>query len=299
MVDVTLPIGPDARLPYRVHAQDASPGSPLVFDSPHSWPHWPADAPRPVAAPAALRTSCDTWVDAIWAEAIGSAAPLLAARFHRAYIDANRARDDIDPELLEGPWPGTLDPSDKSRRGFGLLRRLALPAVPMYDRPLAIADVEHRLRRCYDPYHAKLAELIAAAHRRHGVALHIDCHSMKSVGNAMNEDDGKPRPDFVVSDLDGRCADALLVRWIATTLAQQGYRVQVNDPYRGGELIRRHGRPVEGRHSVQIEINRALYMDEERFVRTPGYAPLVAHLRQLVRQLPRALAFLPGRAPPD
>ena len=287
--------------PFTIGAESSSPASPLVFDSPHSWPHWPDDAP-PTAAPAeALRTSCDAWVDEIWAEAICGRAPLLAARFHRAYIDANRARDDIDAELLDAPWPGPLNPSDKSHRGFGLLRRLALPGIAMYDRPLAVADVQQRIERCYDPYHTKLAALIAAAHARHGVVLHIDCHSMKSVGNEMNEDSGYARPDIVVSDLEGRSADRFLVRWMAAVLTRRGYRVQINHPYRGGELIRRHANPARGRHSVQIEINRALYMDEQRFARTPGRDRLVADLKTLVAQLPDGLAFVPraGPAPPD
>lgn len=272
-------------LPFHVSAEAAVGRSPLVFDSPHSWPHWPPEAPRPIAPAEALRTSCDAWVDEIWTAAADGAAPLLAARFHRAYIDANRARDDIDPELLAAPWPQPLNPGDKSRRGFGLLRRLALPGVPMYDRPLAPQEVLHRIHHCYDPYHARLAELIAAANARHGRTLHIDCHSMKSVGNAMNEDCGRPRPDIVVSDLEGRSADAALVRWIAAALAQLGYEVRINDPYRGGELIRRHAEPARGRHSVQIEINRALYMDEPRHERTPGHAQLVANLKVFVARL--------------
>lgn len=301
MAATTLPSWLDDTPPYVVSGASASPTSPLVFDSPHSWPHWRKDGP-PTAAPAqALRTACDAWVDTLWNEAIDGRAPMLAARFHRTYIDANRARDDIDPELLDRPWPSPLNPSDKSRRGFGLLRRLALPGVAMYDRKLTVEDVEQRIRRCYDPYHTKLAALIDAAHARHGIVLHIDCHSMKSVGNAMNEDCGRPRPDIVVSDLDGASADGLLVRWMAAVLTRRGLRVQINQPYRGGELIRRHARPSCGRHSVQIEINRALYMDEQRFVRTPGYHQLVAHLKAFVAQLPRGLAFVPraGAAPPD
>jgi N-formylglutamate deformylase len=261
---VTPPSTPAAAA-WRVSAAPSAARSALVFDSPHSWPHWPDGVPAPLAGADALRTSCDAWVDEIWAEAIDGSAPLLAAQFHRAYIDANRARDDIDPALLAGPWPQPLQPSDKSRRGFGLLRRLALPGVPMYDRPLALADVQWRLQHCYDPYHAQLAALVDAVHARHGRVLHIDCHSMKSVGNAMNEDSGQARPDLVVSDL--------------------GFRVQVNHPYRGGELIRRHGDPARGRHSVQIEINRALYMDEARFARTAGYGRLVANLKLFVQGL--------------
>jgi N-formylglutamate deformylase len=276
---------------FEVHAEAASAGSALVFDSPHSWPHWPVDAPPTVCPAVALRSSCDAWVDEIWREAIAGAAPLLCAHFHRAYIDANRARDDIDPSMLAEPWPTALNPGEKSRRGFGLIRRLALPDAPLYDRPLALEDIEHRLHHCYDPYHAKLASLINAAHERHGFVLHINCHSMKSVGNAMNDDAGMPRPDIVVSDLNGQCASPLLMRWIAATLGAMGYRVGVNDPYQGAELIRRHGAPDQGRHSVQIELNRALYMDEAAFAKTEGYSRLVSDLRLFVGEMAQGLAI--------
>jgi N-formylglutamate deformylase len=170
----------------------------------------------------------------------------LSARFHRAYIDANRARDDIDPALLHEAWPGPLAPGATSRRGMGLIRRDALPGVPMYAQPLSVEDVRSRIERCYDPYHAQLADMVEAAHAAHGFSVHIDCHSMKSVGNAMNEDDGAPRPDFVVSDLHGRCADARLRDWVVQALRASGCSVGVNDPYRGGELVRRHVRPAVG-----------------------------------------------------
>jgi N-formylglutamate deformylase len=111
----------------------------------------------------------------------------LSARFHRAYIDANRARDDIDAQILAEPWAVPTRPTDKSRRGFGLLRRYVLPEVPLYGHLLPIRDVAWRLRRCYDP------SLIAAASAHNHVAVHINCHAMKSVGNAMNDDAGMPR----------------------------------------------------------------------------------------------------------
>ncbi|WP_395699431.1 N-formylglutamate amidohydrolase [Aquabacterium sp.] len=288
--------------PYALIGDPSAAASPLVFDSPHSWRDWPADG-TPTSAPAsAVKTSWDAFVDELWAEALDGSAPLLAARFHRAYIDANRPRDDIDPALLAAPWPGPLNPGPTSRRGMGLIRRLALPGVPMYTHLLSVEDVSGRIERCYDPYHAKLAALVEAAHARFGMSVHVDCHSMKSTGNAMNVDSGAARPDIVVSDLEGRSADPFLVRWIAASLGSLGYRVQINHPYRGEELVRRHGRPASGRHSVQIEINRALYMDEARFMRHAGAARLVRDLASFVRQLAAGLSaeFLPRlQAPLD
>ncbi|MEK8033784.1 N-formylglutamate amidohydrolase [Ideonella sp. DXS29W] len=267
--------------PFDVIAGEAQADSPLVFDSPHSWPHWPADVPT-IAPTEALRTSCDAWVDEIWAAALQGRAPLLTARFHRSYIDANRARDDIDPALLAQPWPVSLHPSDRSRRGFGLLRRLALPGVPVYREPLAVTDVARRIERFYDPYHHQLAALIDAARPHHDAVLHINCHSMKSVGNAMNEDCGRPRPDIVLSDRDGQTAGAPVLGWMASALRERGYRVQFNDPYRGEEILRRHGCPRRGRYSVQIELRRDLYMDERCFERHSGFDRLVGDLKACV-----------------
>lgn len=276
---------------FDVHAECAMPATPLVFDSPHSWRDWPADAVSPIAPESALLTSWDAWIDELWAQACDGMAPVVSARFQRAYIDANRARDDIDPALLAAPWPGAIKPTDKSRRGFGLIRRYALPGVPIYAEALTVEDVARRIAHCYDPYHAKVASLLDAAHRQFGLAVLIDCHSMKSVGNAMNEDSGQRRPDVVVSDREGTCADPFLMRWIAASFEGLGYRVQVNHPYRGGELVRRHGLPSSGRHAVQIEINRGLYMDELHFEPNAGYPKLVADLAVIVRQLRRGLAF--------
>lgn len=275
--------------------------SPLVIDSPHSWRGWPAAGTRPVAPPAALDSGWDAWVDELWSCAVRGRAPVLAARFHRAFIDANRASDDVDLALLAGPWPGPVQPSAAGRRGMGLIRRLALPDVPMYASALSVAEVQDRLDRYYHPYHEALAGAIDAAHRAHGLACHIDCHSMKSVGNRMNIDAGQPRPDMVVSDLEGQSCDPFLLRWVTSVLRDLGYRVQVNHPYRGAELVRRHGRPDQGRHSLQIEINRALYMDEARCERHAGFDRLAADLGRLVDQLESGLRteLYPGRrAPP-
>ncbi len=271
---------------------------PIVVDSPHSWRDWPAMV-RTVASTAALGSAWDAYVDELWAYALDHRAPLLCAGFHRALVDANRARDDIDPLLLAGVWPTPLHPSEKSRRGFGLIRRLALPDVPMYDGRLSVAEVEARIRDLYDPYHQKLTTLIDDCEARFGYCLHLDCHSMKSVGNAMNDDEGTKRPDIVVSDLDGLTAPPLLTAAIADRLAALGYRVQVNDPYKGAELIRRHSDVASRRFSVQIEINRALYMNEADLSRNASFQRLAADLRVFVSSLPDVLSpYIDDRADP-
>ncbi len=230
-------------------------------------------------------TGWDAWVDELWATAAQGRAPVLAARFQRAFIDANRARDDIDASLLASPWPEPLAPSAACGRGMGLIRRLVLPGVPLYAQPLPVDEVRARITDYYDPYHQALEGLISAAHAAFGLCVHIDCHSMKSVGNGMNVDAGKARPDMVVSNLAGQTSDPFLLRWVVQHLSSLGYRVQANHPYQGAELVRRHGRPALGRHSLQIEINRALYMNEARFERHDGFERLARDLGTLVAAL--------------
>lgn len=257
---------------------------PLVVDVPHSWESWPTAQPTR-ATSAELSTSCDAFVDDLWTMALQQRAPLLSANFHRAYIDANRARDDIDPALLREPLPFALSPTQKSARGCGLIRRDILPDVPLYAQPLAAMDILRRLTDLYDPYHQAMDFLVARTHQRFGMCLLLDCHSMKSVGNAMNDDCGDPRPDMVVSDLDGATSHPAISHWIAELLRENGYRVQVNDPYKGGELIRRNGSPQSKKFAVQIEINRALYLDERTCTKTPHFARLVQDLKVFVDSL--------------
>lgn len=265
-----------------------APQRPIVLDSPHSGMEWPADF-SPAASREAILTTWDAFVDELWADAPAAGATLVRATFPRAYVDVNRASSDIDPELLDAPWPTPLHPTDYTKRGMGLIRRNALPDVPMYARRLSIAEVEHRIAAYYDPYRETLAEVLDAVHARFGAAWHINCHSMKSRGNAMNVDAGATRPDFVVSDRHGTTADAAWTAWVADWLRAHGHSVQVNVPYQGGDLVRSFGAPGQERHSIQIEINRALYLDEAGVVRGPGFDAVRALCGALVRDLAAAV----------
>lgn len=260
--------------------------APLVVDSPHSCPAMP-EGSGCVAPQDALMTAVDAFVDELWGQSPAVGAQLLSAAFHRCFIDVNRNALDIDETMLATPWPTLTLATEKSRRGMGLVRRLALPGVPMYDHPVTVAEVQHRLRAFYMPYHERLDAAIERAHARFGQVWHINAHSMKSVGNAMNEDEGQPRPDVVVSDVDGRSADPAHTAWVARWWEQAGYRVSINDPYKGGEIVRRFGRPALGRHSIQIEINRRLYMDEVTFLKLPGFTALAADIGEFLQALRR------------
>lgn len=261
---------------------------PLVVDSPHSWGLWPEDVPS-IAPSTALATSWDAYVDELWCFALSAKAPLLSAKFHRSFIDANRARDDIDPGMLEGAWPCPVQPTDKSDRGFGLIRRYALPSVPVYDHLLSVDEVQRRIQKFYDPYHQQLEELIEKTHSKWDMSLHLNCHSMKSVGNAMNDDNGRARPDIVVSDMDGLTSSPLWTNTVAEILRNQGYSVSVNDPYKGAELIKRYSQPDRDRHSVQIELNRALYMNEKTFEKSDDFKLVSQTLKNFILDLEKFL----------
>jgi len=260
----------------------SGPGVPVVFDSPHSGIAYPADF-HPAATPAQIRTTWDAYVDELFAGVTATGATLLAAAFPRAYIDANRAASDIDPELIDGTWPEPVVLSEHARRGMGLIRRFALPAVPMYHERLPVAAVRRRIDAYFIPYRNALHAAVEGAREQHGAVWHFNCHSMKSRGNAMNVDAGAARPDFVIGDRDGTTADAEFTAWVASYFSNLGYRVRINDPYRGADIVRSHGDPAHGRTSVQLEINRALYLDEATCERGPGFAALAEQLTGFAR----------------
>jgi N-formylglutamate amidohydrolase len=253
----------------------------LVLDSPHSGTEYPADFEH-LPPRAVVRQAEDTHVADLYAMAPEFGATLIEALFPRAYIDPNRALSDMDPALLSEPWPGPLSPSHKTELGIGLVWRLAQGGVPMYARPLTVAEVERRIARCYEPYHAAVAAALDERHRQFGAVWHLNCHSMPAVGDVMSDDPGRPRADFVLGDRDGSTCEGELTAFVGSTLSGMGYDVAINDPYKGVELVRRHGRPADRRHSLQVEINRRLYMDERTLARTAGFAALQANLSRML-----------------
>ena len=257
---------------------------PLVLDSPHSGTNYPADfdhlPPRML-----VRQAEDTFVGELYAFAPEIGATLVEALFPRAYIDPNRNLTDIDQALLSEAWPGPVTRSRKTELGIGLVWRLAQGGVPMYSRALSVAEVERRIKRYYEPYHAAVAAAIDERHRRFGAVWHINCHSMPAVGDVMSDDPGHARADFVLGDRDGTTCEPELTAFVAKTLSAMRYKVAINDPYKGVELVRLHGRPAEHRHSLQIEINRRLYLDETTLAKNAGYPRLQANLRRFLDAL--------------
>lgn len=257
----------------------------LVYDSPHSGRRWPSDW-ETKATRDELRRGEDAYVDELLSEAPMLGAWVLAATFPRCYIDVNRAETDIDASLLSEPWPEPLQPTEKTARGLGLIRRFVVPGVEVLARPLTVNEVRSRIERVYRPYHAALRGLIDEQLRMRGAVWHVDWHSMKAVGNSMTPDgSGARRADFVVSDVHGKSAGPELTSLIVSTLRGLGYTVSVNDPYAGGTIVQTIGRPKDGVHSVQIEINRALYLDERTVQPSTGFDLLRRNLQHLTSVL--------------
>ncbi len=260
---------------------------PLVFASPHSGRVYP---PEFVAAsrldPAALRRSEDSFVEELFACAPAHGAPLLAALFPRAFCDPNREPYELDPAMFSGPLPAQANTrSPRVAAGLGTIARVVANGADIYRDKLPVAEAERRIAAYYRPYHARLHDLVDATRLRFGWSLLVDCHSMPSVGGPLDRDAGLSRVDVVLGDCyGGSCAPAI-VRTVEAAFHRLGYRVVRNAPYAGGFTTRHYGQPRAGRHALQIELNRALYMDEAAHAKSPGFATLAADVDQVVAAL--------------
>ncbi|WP_237173453.1 N-formylglutamate amidohydrolase [Paracandidimonas lactea] len=257
---------------------------PLVCDSPHSGTQYPADF-QPALAMALLRSGEDTFVEELWQAVPSVGGTLLAANFPRTYIDPNREVDDIDPNMLAEPWPMPLRPTEKSRMGHGLLWSSARNEA-IYDRKLWVAEIENRIGTYYAPYHEALRRQLDTAHERFGVVWHLNLHSMPSDSyELLDIDTDKTLSDFVLGDRDGTTCDPTLVGVIEDFLKNRGYSVARNDPFKGVALIAQLGRPAHNRHSLQIEVNRALYMDEATYEKSENFENLQRDISELTVQV--------------
>ncbi|CAM4051007.1 N-formylglutamate amidohydrolase [Comamonas aquatilis] len=258
---------------------------PLVCDSPHSGTAYPADFGHAVPM-SLLRRGEDTHVATLWDRWPQFGATLIEATFPRTYIDPNRNESDLDPAQIEGEWPVALSPSIKTQQGLGLIwQRISKDGVatPLYERKRTVAELEQRIARYWRPYHAVLAQAIDASVARFGAVWHLNLHSMPNdVYQRLGRTDAPPLADFVLGDRDGTTCAPEFIRLIGETLAGFGYSVAYNEPYKGVELIGRIGQPQLNRHSLQIEIRRPVYMNEDTREPNAGFVPLQQHFRQLM-----------------
>lgn len=265
--------------------------SALVLDSPHSGVNYPDDFAY-ACDPLALRRAEDTHVEKLYDFAPALGAAWVEALFPRSYLDVNRNTTEIDVSLFDEAWtePVETDPRalSKVRLGKGLVWRITDDGLPIYERRLSTQEVRSRIETCWRPYHEAVRAAIDSAHARHGYSIHLNCHSMPSIAGTYSTDfPGLVHADFVIGDRDGTSAAPALSRLVCAHLESLGYSVSHNHPYKGVELVRRYGDPAHHRHSLQVEINRRLYMDEQTLQPHEGFEALRRNLRSLVELLLR------------
>lgn len=277
----------DEAAPYEVIPAPGDAG-PFVFASPHSGDRRPLDMrPNPDLGETSLRSAEDVLVDQLIAAGPDRGAPLILGRVTRAYVDLNRGPGELDPELIQGLEASDL--SAKTAAGFGVIPRRSGDGRTLNAVPLSRAEAEARLAAVHAPYHTALAGLMQAARDRHGAAVLIDWHSMPSraAGGRPGGVSGRPvrGVDIVLGDRYGSSCDAALTRRLRSQFEGLGWRVGLNQPYAGGYSTQIWGRPSEGVHAIQIELNRALYLNEQTLEPTPDFERVQSVLTRVIARL--------------
>lgn len=260
---------------------------PLVLASPHSGSEYPAEflaASRLDAL--TLRRSEDSYVDEIFDPTAAIAAPLLKARFPRAFLDPNREPFELDPTMFEEALPAYVNSrSPRVRVGLGTIARVVATGEEIYARKLRFAEAMERIERLYRPYHRALKQLVVATRDRFGFYVLVDCHSMPSAVAPGERGVGRARADIVLGDCHGTACHPIVIDTAHQFLRARGYIVARNTPYAGGFTTTHYGKPHMGGHGLQIELSRSLYMDERDFVRKPFLSRLAADMRELMAAL--------------
>lgn len=258
--------------------------TPVVFASPHSGRDYPISLRNKAEIDLlALRSSEDAFVDLLFQSAPEAGAPLLSATAPRAFVDLNRAADEFDPALIAGIGRGVNNPRIAS--GLGVIPRVVAHGRPIHGGKITLAEAESRIATVWRPYHAALAGLLAESNRDFGESILLDCHSMPSEALAAMIPHGAGVPDVVIGDRFGTTAAQTVVAGVEAAFRRAGLRVQRNQPFAGAYVVQHYGRPSRNQHAVQIEINRALYMDEARVEPHAGFDAFRALIAGVVRDL--------------
>jgi N-formylglutamate amidohydrolase len=257
---------------------------PAVFNSPHSgsvYPHAFLTATR--LDMGTLRRSEDSFVDELIEGVVGRGYPLMRAHFPRCYVDVNREPYELDPRMFDGRLPSFANTrSMRVAGGLGTVARVVGDAQEIYGQRIPVDDAIRRIEGLYKPYHRALRRLFTRLHRAFGAAVLIDCHSMPSTAGAKDE---RPRADIVLGDRYGTSCVPAVVETIETTLRGRGYVVSRNKPYAGGFITEHYGNPAVGLHAIQLELNRALYMDERRYERAASFQRVAADLEIVAEEV--------------
>jgi len=264
-----------------------TPGA-TVFSSPHSGAHYPeAFLQGSQLDPLTLRSSEDAFVDTLFASAPDYGAPLLAARFPRAYVDLNRARTELDPAIVDIPRHPSVNP--RISAGLGVIPRVVSGGRVIRSGRMTREEADLRLAQVHTPYHNALNRLLQTARIRHGHAILIDCHSMPHEAlRVQNLPGGRRRPEIVLGDRFGTsCAPWISdLAYDAFTVA--GFTVARNAPFAGGYITETYGLPAQNMHALQIEIDRSLYMDEARIAPRSDFAAFRDRLTPVIAALAQA-----------
>ncbi|MDV7340660.1 N-formylglutamate amidohydrolase [Terasakiella sp. A23] len=264
-----------------------SQSAPVIYASPHSGDHYPRDFIKSsLLDPIALRRSEDAFVHEIYESCLKFGSPLLKANFPRAYVDPNREPFELDPSMFDEVLPSFVNiDSVRALAGLGTVAKVVTNGANIYRDKLKFAEVRQRIERLYHPYHAALRQMIDDTCAIFGGCLLIDCHSMPSIGGPMDQDNGNNRTDIILGDRFGTsCAE-----WISDLAQQiledQGFVVKRNRPYAGGYTTYHYGNPKQHVHTLQIELNRVLYMNEENITRLPELQDVKRRIRPLIEEL--------------
>jgi len=269
--------------------------SPILFNSPHSGRVYPASfLAVSRLGPLALRRSEDAYVDELFAPVADLGMPLLKAHFPRAFVDVNREPYELDPEMFDGELPKAANTSSlRVAGGLGTIPRIVAEAAEIYEGPLPVAEAAKRIEALYRPYHHMIAQILHDLHLRFGMALLIDCHSMPSRVRGQS----RPRADFVLGDRFGTSCARHVTSVAEKSLRAMGYSVARNRPYAGGHITQVYGRPASGVHTLQIEINRSLYLDEKTIALSDRFENLRRDLTSFAADMRRMMACGQSRAP--
>lgn len=263
--------------PPFVVTEPAGQAVPFVFNVPHAGAVYPtAFLSESRLDAVALRRSEDAYVDELFAGMVGLGAPTMAARFPRAFLDLNREPYELDPRMFEGRLPPFANTrSMRVAGGLGTIPRIVADGQEIYQRRIPVDEALRRIEWLYKPYHHMLRQLVNRTTRIFGHAVLIDCHSMPST--SVNREDGV-KADIVLGDRYGTSCAGVLTDLVDAALRSRGYSVVRNKPYAGGFITEHYGEPTLGRHALQVEINRSLYMDERTLAQKPGFAGLTRDL---------------------
>ena len=254
--------------------------APIIFNSPHSGSVYPDEFLKASRIDlAGLRRSEDSFMDELIADLSGRGFPTVSVNFPRSYVDVNREPYELDPRMFSGRLPSFANTrSMRVAGGLGTIPRVVGDGQEIYGERIAVDDALTRIEQLYKPYHRALRRLINKAHRAFGTVIVVDCHSMPSVGVSREE---PRRPDVVIGDRYGTSCAPVLADTVEETMSRLGYSVGRNKPYAGGFITEHYGNPASGLHVVQLELNRAVYMDERRREKGPRFAQVAADFATL------------------